>query len=219
MLYIDISEWILKPSVYTQNKKEIKQKFNYQNLEILKVVKRYDFLDDIKVSHCSPNPYLNTQNYTQNHEGIMTCKHSPHRWPFHWSIPLTKCSTAESVDVYFVVSLNKLLNKQLNCRLFETPIRRPRDVTNNSERYLPFHDPLLHCKGICQYENIWMYFTIIQYFSTGLGGFGGPLPGVAEDRLGENEAVCLQREEQPGWQQTGHADCEGREQLVWNLGK
>ena len=40
----------------------------------------------------------------------------------HWWIPLTKVSNAE-IYVFFVLSLNKLLNKQLGCWLFETPWR------------------------------------------------------------------------------------------------
>ena len=40
----------------------------------------------------------------------------------HWWIPLSKVSNAQ-IYVFFVLSLNKLLNKQFSCWLFETPWR------------------------------------------------------------------------------------------------
>ena len=60
------------------------------------------------------------------HGVVMTWKRFPHYWPFMWQFHPSSMDSPHimrSFVAFFVPGPNKLLNKQSNCRRFETPWR------------------------------------------------------------------------------------------------
>ena len=83
-----------------------------------------------------------TQKHTRH--GVMTWKHFLHHLPL---ASLHKRSIMRTCDVKVAVSLNKLLNKQSGCRLFEAPWRSY-DVTSNRYLIIIFHWPCWQAYGL-----------------------------------------------------------------------
>ena len=66
--------------------------------------------------------------FDKAHENVMTCKHFPHYWTL-WGNPFVTngfpsqraCNAERWCIVFFVISMNKLLNYQSSCQLLELP--------------------------------------------------------------------------------------------------
>ena len=92
------------------------------------------------------------------HEDSMTWKNFLHYWPFvwgiHWSLDFPhKGLVIQSFDVSFVLSLNKLLNKQSGCCGFETPWHLY-DVTVKSVKSIIVHWANLAVLPMCRQSTV-----------------------------------------------------------------